>query len=153
MSSKSFTDALLNRMPQWLPENANIIGVLANVNRAFNAAFQEEANEISDKRQYDALKEYIIHDLEYRHGFELDPTSLDEERVPMLVLIRMPMDDEEEDEDLIVHLFRGPGSSAMFTSELIGWTHVQINSAEEWDRFSPWAGLRSLVDLDAMDFE
>jgi hypothetical protein len=41
----------------------------------------------------------------------------------------------------------------MFSSELFGWTHVQINSAEEWDRFSPWAGLRSLVDLDAMDFE
>ena len=40
----------------------------------------------------------------------------------------------------------------MFSSEMVDWTHVQINSAEEWVSFSPWASLRFLVDLDAMDF-
>ncbi len=139
----------LNYMAQWLPENANITGVLANVNREFNAVFQEEATEIGDKRQYDALKKYISNDLQDKHGFYLEPESMDEDQVPMLVFILMH---EEMEADIIVHLFRGPGSSVMFSSEMVDWTHVQINSAEEWVRFSPWASLRFLVDLDAMDF-
>ena len=148
-SSSSAADAL-NYMSQWLPANANAFGVLANVNREFNAVFQEEATEIGDKRQYDALKEYISKDLQEEHGFYLEPESMDEDQVPMLVFILMH---EEQEEDIIVHLFRGPGSSVMFSSEMVDWTHVQINSAEEWVRFSPWASLRFLVDLDAMDFD
>jgi hypothetical protein len=146
-SSSSAADAL-NYMAQWLPENANIIGVLANVNRDFNEAFQKAA---TDKRLYDALKEYISNDLQDEHGFYLQPESMDEDQVPMLVFILMH--EEEEEEDIIVHLFRGPGSSVMFSSEMVDWTHVQINSAEEWVRFSPWASLRFLVDLDAMEFD
>ena len=148
-SSSSAADAL-NYMSQWLPANANAFGVLANVNREFNAVFQEEATEIGDKRQYDALKEYISKDLQKEHGFYLDPASVDEEEVPMMVFIRLPMDDEEEDADVTVYLFRGPGSSVMFSSEYLDWRHVQINSAEEW--VYPLGSLRYFVDLDAMDF-
>ncbi len=146
-SSSSAADAL-DYMAQWLPANANAFGVLANVNRDFNEAFQKAA---TDKRLYDALKEYISKDLQDEHGFYLQPESMDEDQVPMLVFILMH--EEEEEEDIIVHLFRGPGSSVMFSSEMVDWTHVQINSAEEWVRFSPWASLRFLVDLDAMDYD
>jgi hypothetical protein len=144
--SSAVADAL-NYMAQWLPADSNAIGVLAGVNREFNAVFQEEATEIGDERRYNTLKEYISNDLQDTHGFYLDPTSTDEDQVPMLVFILV----DEDEEDIIVHLFRGPGSSVMFSSELLDWKHVQINSAEEW--LYPWGSLRFLVDFDAMDVE
>ena len=53
-----------------------------------------------------------------------------------------------EEEDIIVYIFRGPGASIMFTSKIVDWKHVQINSTAEWDALSPWVSLEDLMELD-----
>ena len=131
---------VLNYMAKWLPEGSSIMGVMASVNTDFNTAFQEEAEEIKNDRQYAALKEHISEDLEFGHGFISDPDH-DEENFPMHTFIH------GEEENVYVYLIRGAGSSVLFTSEAIGWENIAFASTDEWDAFSPWVGLEALVDL------
>lgn len=135
-------DVLLHCMARFLPSN-HLIGVLAGVNSEFNEAFQEEANEIGEERRYAELRSYISDDLECNHGFMADPESADESVCPMQMFVL--------DENAVVYLFRGPGSSVMFTSEIVHWDNLQFDCKEEWDRFSPWVSLPVLVDLSALN--
>lgn len=137
---------VLSCVAQFLPssQNSNLIGLLAGVNSDFNDAFQEEAYEIGEDRRYAALRSYISDDLELNHGFEADPGSADESLAPMQMFVL------GEEANVAVYLFRGPGSTVVFTSEAVNWDNLPFDSKEAWDKFSPWVSLPALVDLSTL---
>jgi hypothetical protein len=135
---------VLSCIAQFLPSQSHptLIGALAGVNSEFNDAFQAEACELG----YAALRTYIEDDLQFGHGFVADPESgADESMCPMQMFVLMT--DEEEEQDVIVYLCRGPGASVMFTSEAVGWDNLLFGCKEDWDKFSPWASRPVFVDL------
>ena len=140
--SMRINEDALHHMARFLPSNHHpqLMGALASVNSDFYDAFQEEAED----RRYAALKDYIADDLEFNHGFIADPDSADESESPMQTFVL-----GDSDENVVVYLCRGPGSSVIFTSEVVHWDNLPFYSKAEWDRFSPWVRLPPLVDLNA----
>lgn len=136
----------LSCIAQWIPENSNLIGLMAGVNTDFNYALHEKAAIIGDDRRYAELRSYIEDDLQDIHGLVADPETADETITPVQMFIHW------EDDDTQVGLFRGPEGSVMFTSQALGWDNLQFTSKAQWDDFSPWASLPALVDLSRLGY-